>query len=156
MSMDDNVDDTAYLRTLVLNEAGKGVSRLEFTKRLGEINYNLQDPSGDMYDAAFVELLTVHHPDWLIAEEERDMTRYARGKYSRFETKDLGALEAELMAVYDEHYRPYTGPGYDGQTFEEVVAMFAEDDFFQCHYVARTYLEMLAADSDPATAPLAL
>lgn len=143
------LEDDSYFRDLVLNEASKGKGRPAFTRQVGETNYNMQDPRHQMYDPLLVTELETRFPDWLFTDAERDEQRYLRGGYSRIEGKSLSDLNEELTSVYDEHYFPTSGPGYDGLTFEQMVDLFSSDDFYHCHYVARAYQSQMASECTP-------
>ena len=69
--------------------------------------------------------------------------------YSDPKGKTVCELEGELVAVWREHFEPYTGPGYSGvdgcMTFVQMVEKFASDEFYNLHLVAREYLSV-----DPA------
>lgn len=54
--------------------------------------------------------------------------------------KTAHELEQYLAAVWFEHYN--LGPGYDNKPFIAMVEMFATDDFFKGHLVAKEYLKL--------------
>jgi hypothetical protein len=66
--------------------------------------------------------------------------------YSDPSGKTVCELEDELLAVWEEHYEPYTGPDYDCEgsisTFSKMVNMFALDNFYNLHLVAKEYLSV--------------
>lgn len=59
--------------------------------------------------------------------------------YSDANGRSLESLESELRAVYSA-YPEYCDPAYGGGDFDRMVQLFAHDDFYKTHYVARTYL----------------
>ena len=66
-------------------------------------------------------------------------------QYNQIEGKDFHQLKIELEKVFDEHYREFCrdyAPDYDGENFDEMVELFAKDDFYHDHYVAQKYLEL--------------
>ena len=62
-------------------------------------------------------------------------------QYSQINGKDIKELREELKMVKASHYSLITkhGKGYDVPTFDEMVDMFAEDDFYNLHFVAKEY-----------------
>lgn len=58
--------------------------------------------------------------------------------YSKPEGKTTHELELELVKVWKEYYQP--GEEYsDHITFSEMVDLFANDDFYNLHLVAKAY-----------------
>lgn len=64
---------------------------------------------------------------------------YTNESYSRAGGKSLSALKAELKAVYDA-YPEYSAPEEGQGDFMGMVRLFAEDNFFNLHFVAKHYL----------------
>lgn len=62
--------------------------------------------------------------------------------YSRPEGKTKETLKRELQKVYDSHYAYTQQPGYDLITFDDMVRLFAEDDFYKEHLTAKAYLNL--------------
>jgi len=55
--------------------------------------------------------------------------------YSKTENKTFTELHEELMEVYQSY------PEYHEKGFIKMVELFATDDFYHCHYVAKEYLK---------------
>jgi hypothetical protein len=64
---------------------------------------------------------------------------YTSEGYSRAGGKSLAALKAELKTVYDD-YPEYNDPEEGSGDFMAMVRLFAEDEFFHLHFVAKHYL----------------
>lgn len=64
---------------------------------------------------------------------------YTTESYSRAGGKSLSVLKAELKAVYDA-YPEYSAPEEGQGDFMGMVHLFAEDNFFKLHFVAKHYL----------------
>ncbi|WP_274644771.1 hypothetical protein [Pseudomonas serbica] len=64
---------------------------------------------------------------------------YTNESYSRAGGKSLSALKAELQTVYDA-YPEYSAPEEGQGDFMGMVRLFAEDNFFNLHFVAKHYL----------------
>lgn len=64
---------------------------------------------------------------------------YTSEGYSRAGGKSLSTLKAELQAVYDA-YPEYSAPDEGQGDFMGMVRIFAEDNFFNLHFVAKHYL----------------
>ncbi len=62
-------------------------------------------------------------------------------QYAQIDGKGYNMLEAELQKVYND-YPEYNDPELGGKGFMAMVKLFAEDDFYHEHYVARKYLEL--------------
>jgi hypothetical protein len=66
---------------------------------------------------------------------------YGNRNYARIEGKTLEQLEAELREVFNR-YPEYSDPDYGQAKFDHMVRMFADDDFYNMHWVARQYLSL--------------
>lgn len=62
-------------------------------------------------------------------------------QYAQIEGKTFEMLEAELMDVYNG-YSEYNDPEYGGKGFDVMVDLFANDDFYHEHYVAKQYKQL--------------
>jgi len=62
-------------------------------------------------------------------------------QYAQIEDKTFEMLEDELMDVYNR-YPDYNDPEYGGKGFNAMVDLFASDDFYHEHYVAKEYLKL--------------
>ena len=62
------------------------------------------------------------------------MYDYKGRNYSKVEGKDLAALKAELSVVF-ERYHEFQQCGFDN-----MVWLFATDDFYNLHFVAKRFL----------------
>lgn len=134
------------LADFALAEARKGGPRPPKTRSTGSVNWMLQDPGPDGgYDPVYVRDIAEINPGWVVTSAERDEYRYRSGRYSRVEDKSFNDLHDELQAVYAEHYVDRGDVG-----FEDMVRMFADDDFYHCHYVARSYLGKIASGDVPS------
>lgn len=71
----------------------------------------------------------------------KEIVEYKNENYSKVEGKSLKDLETELYIVYN-NYADYN----ENDTFEEMIKKFAEDDFYNLHYVAQRYLELTVED----------
>lgn len=61
--------------------------------------------------------------------------------YSKIDGKSIDVLEKELKDVWYSHYQP--GEEYsDHIPFDVMVKQFAEDDFYNLHFVAIEYLNI--------------
>jgi len=66
-------------------------------------------------------------------------------QYSSIKNKSKKQLENELKKVKKTHFSD--GPGYGDPTFDEMVNIFANDDFYHLHYVAKRYKEICMNDA---------
>jgi hypothetical protein len=66
---------------------------------------------------------------------------YTSEGYSRAGGKSLAALKAELKTVYND-YPEYNDPEEGSGDFMDMVRLFAEDNFFNLHFVAKHYLAL--------------
>ena len=55
-------------------------------------------------------------------------------QYSQIAGKSFEQLRDELKAVKNSHYN-----SAEDETFDEMVELFAEDDFYNLHYVAKAF-----------------
>jgi hypothetical protein len=62
-------------------------------------------------------------------------------QYAQIKGKNFEMLKAELMDVYNR-YPDYNDPEYGGNGFNAMVNLFASDDFYHEHYVAKEYLKI--------------
>lgn len=60
--------------------------------------------------------------------------------YSKPDGKTISQMYEELLKVYSE-YSEYSG--MDGTGFKEMVKMFARDDFYNLHFIAKEFLPYL-------------
>lgn len=118
-----------------LAAALKGGGRPPKEWSTGSLNWAFQDTARDSYDPRYVRDIEAINPVWIVTAAERDAFKYWSGSYSRVEDKSEDDLRAELSEVYAEHYEHREDVG-----FAEMVRMFADDDFYNHHYVARRYL----------------
>lgn len=130
-----------------LSSARKGGPRPPKDWSTGSLNWNFQDPARESFDPRYVLEIEAVNPAWMVTAEERDAFKYESGGYARVEGRSADDLKAELEAVYEEHYAHRDDFGFDG-----MVRLFAEDDFYNHHYVARRYI--MARFEHEAVAPL--
>jgi hypothetical protein len=81
--------------------------------------------------------------DKLIVFRLEPCESYLNDSYARSEGKSVAQLEAELKAVYGT-YPEYSDPIFGGGNFAKMVVLFADDDFYKLHYVAKRYLALTA------------
>lgn len=62
-------------------------------------------------------------------------------QYSQIEGKTFDQLKAELLIVYNL-YPEYYDPELGGGNFSSMVDLFADDNFYHEHYVAKQYKKM--------------
>lgn len=66
--------------------------------------------------------------------------------YSDPKNKTIQELEEELIQVWISHYKPYSDEHYTHvdqcDTFDKMVLKFANDDFYNLHYVAKEYIKI--------------
>ena len=61
-------------------------------------------------------------------------------QYAQIKGKSFDMLKAELEDVYNR-YPDYNDPECGGKGFDAMVDLFATDDFYHEHYVAKQYKE---------------
>lgn len=81
--------------------------------------------------------------DNLIVFRLEPCASYLNDSYARTEGKSAAQLEAELKAVYAA-YPEYSDPMFGVGNFTKMVVLFADDDFYKLHYVAKRYLALTA------------
>ena len=66
----------------------------------------------------------------------------SRSGYMPVEGKSLQELEIELRKVWYSHYEPTSAAheGYDGPNYEQMITLFAEDNFYNLHLVAKQFI----------------
>ncbi len=62
--------------------------------------------------------------------------------YSKVEGKTVWDLEAELRKVFED-YSEYSDPQLGSGKFEDMVKLFASDDFYNLHLVAIKFLQFM-------------
>jgi hypothetical protein len=66
---------------------------------------------------------------------------YGNESYSKAENKTLAQLRAELRVVFDA-YPEHNDPDLGSASFDDMVATFAAEDFYNLHYVAQRALAL--------------
>jgi hypothetical protein len=156
---EERYDET---QQMLLEAARRGRPRVGLGTLLGDLLDPYIDPESSMYDPSFAEELARVRPDWVFTAADRDRHKYNTKGYARYEGKTFGEIHAELRKVFKE-YPEYSDPVYGGGSFIDMVRLFAEDDFYNLHYVARAYLANTMTDgplvdpidtaADPSDAP---
>lgn len=77
----------------------------------------------------------------LINEMEAKKQLDIPSQYAQIEGKTFKELEAELIDVYNR-YPDYNDPECGGKGFEAMIDLFAEDDFYHEHYIAKEYKQL--------------
>ncbi|WP_327210907.1 hypothetical protein [Rhizobium leguminosarum] len=118
-----------------LSAARRGGPRPSKDWSTGSLNWSFQDAARDSYDPRYVRDVAEINPQWVVTAADFDEFKYRSGSYSSTEGKFLDDLRAELQEIYAEHYEDREDVDFDG-----MVRLFADDDFYNQHYVARRYL----------------